>query len=208
MNESKINATIDYARVSEENLHCITDTVYQPPGQRIWCGAQLRCQNSIRGGVPEISSNHSESKKVVTYELKMELENVRSLEEVTRFLQVELQNPSAKLVDHRQGDIREPCEPSGAWFNYQKLFPCSLKSCKEREESVVFESEIPFSNETKQLVSDACSTECWKEKNGRFSLSKGGKGYTEPETSFALLRPGDGLFISDRYCSIRTSIKV
>ena len=161
VNESKTNSILDYARTSEENLHCLS----LPANDS---GLMLNFEylgslGNFRGSIQLVWN----PKTIATHELSMELKNLRSLEELTRFVQVDLKNPTAKLVEHRQREVLNPCAPSGAWYYYQKIFP---KTCQEKEETVVFKSEIPFSNETMNFRSEACKPEEWKEKHGLFTV--------------------------------------
>ena len=160
--ERKTNSILDYARASSENLHCFS--LVDDTGLMLnfdYKGALGEFQKSI-----QLVWN---PKMIGTYQLSMTLKNLRSLEELTRFVQVELQNPTAKLVKHHQ-EVLNPCEPSGAWYYFQKIFPRSFKTCDQRDEIVVFQSEIPFSNETMNFRLEACKSHGWKEKNGLFSV--------------------------------------
>ena len=211
VNESKINATIDYARVSAENLHCIS-----LPTNESGLVLNFDLKTPFVGGFQNQFKSVKivlNPKRIVTYELRMDLKSLQSVEELTRFVQVELKNPTAKLVEHRQ-EVQDSCALIRASYHYPKYYPKflrpSFEACEKWEETVIiFKSELPFSNETRQFVSDACGTKGWKEKNGIFTVSRHSKVYnTETETPFTLLHPGDDLFISDLHCSIRTNIKV
>lgn len=83
--------------------------------------------------IPEFPAPH--------YQLVMLLDTVESLDSLTRFVQLELNNPTAKFVeDHLLTSVsrRENLEETTSWH------------------AVEFESETPFSNETLQFIEDSC----------------------------------------------------
>ena len=200
--ESKFNSNVEHAQT--ENLHCLSlanDT-----------GLMLNLDyNGPQGNFKKSIQLVWNPKLNVTYTLVMYLNNVRSLEDLTRFVQVELKNPTAKLVERHQEVVREPCEPSEAYSpNLSEHFPSSLEGCNsstfKARETVVFESKLPFSNETDQFASEACNG--WEEKNGLFNVNRKEHSLWWSDPGKNKIMPLAKHWLSDPFCSVLTSIKV
>ena len=164
--ERKFNATVDHVKASEENLHCIS-----LPTNDSGLMLNFDYKDPPGVGIEFKRSIHFfwNPKTITAYELVMNLKNVRSERELTRFMQDELKNPSAKIVE-RVKQYTDLCEPPSASF-YQKLLGRTAVSSdcdsEDRPETVVFESELAFSGETKQFISKVCNT---GRRNGWLSL--------------------------------------
>lgn len=83
----------------------------------------------------------------VTYRLMMVLQNVQSLGALIQFVQVELNNPSARLIQFNEVPIS------------------SSPRFTENIQTVLldFESDLPFSNKTLQLIASSCDPNYRKE---------------------------------------------
>lgn len=200
VNESKINEILEYAKASAENLHCIS-----LPNED--SGLKLSFDyKGIRRSI-QIFPN---LKTIATFELVMMLKNVQSMENVTRYVQEELKNPTAKLTKRHQEKI-VPCVPYHPWFYERYLFGRNATECKpnDREETMVFESDSPFSNETEWFAYDACDG--WEEKNGLFGVLR-----LRRYRGIAMMLPlqwydsleDRGWSVTDPVCSVGIKIKM
>ena len=152
--ESKFNVTVEHVQASEENLHCLS----LPTNNS---GLMLNFDyNGPHGEFKRSIHFFWNPKTIFTDQLIVDLKNAQSVEEFTKFLRVELRNPKAKIVNRGELYVWSPCIPPGTSF-YEKLFHrlIGYSDCKptDRPETVVFESDFEFSNETKQFISESCN---------------------------------------------------
>ena len=187
--ESKMNETVEHVQASEENLHCLS----LPTNNS---GLMLNFDyNGPHGEFKRSIHFFWNPKTIFTNKLSVPLKNARSVEEFTKFLQVELKNPSARIVS-RDEFYYWPCIPPGTSF-YGKLFYrlIGALNCKpeERPEMVMFESDFKFSNETEQFASEACDmdreekSDSFKEYRSRWLV----KGMICPIIITPLIIPGN-----------------
>lgn len=151
---------------------------YFPDGKELHCITPLNYPSNIRlnfdydGPLGKFNQSmviELNPKLVIRHQLFMLLRNVRSLEDLTRFVQVELENGNASLVNRRTFDL--PNSPTGVWFYYQKLFfGQSNLNTTDRTEMVMFDSEQEFSEKTHMFAAESCNDH-YRQKDGLFSVA-------------------------------------